>query len=43
MRLVISQPPNWQILGPLVWAEAERAHALERAGKAEPVQLYTIE
>jgi GGDEF domain-containing protein len=36
--LEVIAPSHWQLLGPLVWAEAERAHALERRGGAPPVQ-----
>jgi GGDEF domain-containing protein len=32
-RLRVVDPSHWQVLGPLVWAEAERTHVLARAGK----------
>jgi len=38
VRLEISQPSHWQVLGPLVWAESERAHVLERRGEGGGVQ-----
>lgn len=43
LRLEIAQPSHWQVLGPLVWAEAERAHVLERRGGAAGVQRRRIE
>src|SRR5271165_6199134 len=30
-RLQVMDPSHWQVLGPLVWAEAERTHVLARA------------
>jgi hypothetical protein len=29
----VVDPPNWQVLGPLVWAECERAHLVFRRTK----------
>jgi len=43
LRLEISQPSHWQVLGPLVWAESERAHVLERRGEGGGVQHRRIE
>ena len=43
LRLEIAQPSHWQVLGPLVWAETERAHVLERRGQAPAVQARRIE
>ena len=41
--LRVVDPSHWQVLGPLVWAEAERAHVLARAGKAEGMLLRTLD
>ena len=30
LRLTVVDPPNWQVLGPLVWAECERALIIAR-------------
>jgi GGDEF domain-containing protein len=30
LRLTVVDPPNWQVLGPLVWAECERALLIAR-------------
>lgn len=30
LRLTVVDPPNWQVLGPLVWAECERLHLIAR-------------
>jgi GGDEF domain-containing protein len=39
LELTVDQPSHWQVLGPLVWAELERAHVLERmGGGSEAVQ-----
>ncbi|HMK74505.1 MAG TPA: diguanylate cyclase [Myxococcaceae bacterium] len=42
-RLRIVDPSHWQVLGPLVWAEAERIHALTRTGKLEAVHEHTLD
>jgi hypothetical protein len=42
-RLRIIDPSHWQVLGPLVWAEAERTHVLARAGKGEMVLARTLD
>jgi GGDEF domain-containing protein len=36
-RLQVVDPSHWQVLGPLVWGEAERTHVLARAGQADGV------
>lgn len=33
LELTVDQPSHWQVLGPLLWAELERAHAMERLGR----------
>ncbi|HYO56523.1 diguanylate cyclase domain-containing protein [Archangium sp.] len=38
LELTIEQPTHWQVLGPLVWGELERAYTLERMGNAEGLQ-----
>ncbi len=38
LELTIEQPSHWQVLGPLVWAELERAYTLERRGPGEGLQ-----
>jgi GGDEF domain-containing protein len=43
LRLELAKPSHWQVLGPLVWAETERAHVLERRGQARGVQQRRIE
>jgi GGDEF domain-containing protein len=43
LRLRVVDPSHWQVLGPLIWAEAERAHVLFRAGKAQGILLRTLE
>ncbi|MDC0709406.1 diguanylate cyclase [Stigmatella sp. ncwal1] len=37
MELTVDQPSHWQVLGPLLWAELERAHVLERLGRTQDV------
>jgi GGDEF domain-containing protein len=37
LELTVDQPSHWQVLGPLVWAELERAHVLERLGRTTDV------
>jgi GGDEF domain-containing protein len=41
-RLRVVEPSHWQVLGPLVWAEAERTHVLARAGKGEALLVRTL-
>ncbi|XXF80074.1 GGDEF domain-containing protein [Myxococcaceae bacterium GXIMD 01537] len=38
LELTVDQPSHWQVLGPLVWAELERAHVMERTGRASGLQ-----
>jgi GGDEF domain-containing protein len=38
LELTLDQPSHWQVLGPLVWAELERAYTVERMGKAQGLQ-----
>jgi GGDEF domain-containing protein len=43
MELTVDQPSHWQVLGPLLWAELERAHVMERLGRTtEAVQHRRI-
>ncbi len=37
LRLVVVDPPHWQVLGPLVWAECERALVIARRQPFEGV------
>lgn len=37
LRLTIVDPPNWQVLGPLVWAECERALLIARRAPFDDV------
>jgi GGDEF domain-containing protein len=37
LELTVDQPSHWQVLGPLVWAELERAHVMERVGRTSDV------
>ena len=43
LALTISKPSHWQVLGPLVWAECERAHTMTRAGQASGIQRRRVE
>ena len=42
LRLRIFDPAHWQVLGPLVLSEIERAHAMARRGLASGIQERTI-
>ncbi len=43
LELTVDQPSCWQVLGPLVWAELERAHVMQRLGRTrELVQQRRI-
>jgi len=42
LSLTIHAPSHWQLLGPLVWAELERAYLLERRGQATGIQQRHI-
>lgn len=43
MELTVVEPPNWQVLGPLVWAEAERTLMIARRKPAEAQQRRRVE
>jgi len=38
LQLRIVDPSHWQVLGPLLWGELERAHVLARRGDAPAIQ-----
>jgi GGDEF domain-containing protein len=38
LRLTLFDPSHWQLLGPLLWAEIERAHVTARRGLASGIQ-----
>ncbi len=38
LEVTVDAPSHWQVLGPLVWAELERAHVMERGGRAQGLQ-----
>jgi len=38
LRLKLRAPSHWQVIGPLAWAECERAHVLQRSGSVSGVQ-----
>jgi GGDEF domain-containing protein len=42
LELTIEQPTHWQVLGPLVWGELERAHVMERSGRTSGLQRRRI-
>jgi len=43
LEFTVDQPSHWQVLGPLLWAELERAHVMERLGRTtESVQRRRI-
>ncbi len=42
LRLSVVDPSHWQVLGPLLWAEIERAHVLARRGLASGIQERTL-
>jgi GGDEF domain-containing protein len=42
-HLRVVDPSHWQVLGPLVWGEAERTHVLTRAGQAEGILERQVE
>ncbi|MDY7230433.1 GGDEF domain-containing protein [Hyalangium rubrum] len=37
LEFTVDQPSHWQVLGPLLWAELERAHVMERLGRTTDV------
>ncbi|HEX8820965.1 MAG TPA: diguanylate cyclase, partial [Archangium sp.] len=43
LELTIEQPTHWQVLGPLVWGELERAYTLERLGNAGGLQRRRLQ
>jgi GGDEF domain-containing protein len=43
LRLTLVDPPNWQVLGPLVWAECERALIIARRAPFEGVLERRVE
>ncbi|WNG49323.1 diguanylate cyclase [Archangium minus] len=43
LELTIEQPTHWQVLGPLVWGELERAYTLERMGTAGGLQRRRLQ
>ena len=42
IALTVVEPPNWQILGPLVWAECERALLIARRKPTEALQVRRV-
>ena len=42
VRLVVLDPSHGQLLGPLLWAEIERAHVMSRRGLASGIQERTL-
>jgi hypothetical protein len=38
----VVDPPNWQLLGPLVWAECERALVIARRQPTEDLQQRRV-
>jgi len=38
LSLTVLDPSHWQVLGPLLWAEIERAHVMARRGLASGIQ-----
>ena len=43
LELTVVDPPNWQLLGPLVWAECERALVVARRGGVQAMQRRRVE
>jgi GGDEF domain-containing protein len=43
LRLTVADPSHWQVLGPLLWAEIERAHVLARRGAVDGIQERTLQ
>ena len=43
LRLSVADPSHWQVLGPLLWAEIERAHVLARRGLAAGIQERALQ
>jgi GGDEF domain-containing protein len=42
LELTVVDPPNWQLLGPLVWAECERALMIARRQPTEALQQRRV-
>lgn len=42
LELSVVDPPNWQLLGPLVWAECERALMIARRQPTEALQTRRV-
>ena len=42
LELPVVDPPNWQLLGPLVWAECERALVIARRQPTEALQKRRV-
>ncbi|MGV3622595.1 MAG: diguanylate cyclase domain-containing protein [Archangium sp.] len=42
LELTVVEPPNWQLLGPLVWAECERALIIARRKPTEALQQRRV-
>lgn len=42
LRLSVLDPSHWQVLGPLLWGEIERAHVMARRGLASSIQERTL-
>jgi len=42
LRLSVHDPSHWQVLGPLLWAEIERAHVMARRGLASGIQERVV-
>ncbi|ATB49560.1 diguanylate cyclase [Corallococcus macrosporus] len=42
LELTVDAPSHWQVLGPLLWAELERTHVMERTGRARGLQRRSI-
>lgn len=43
LELTVVDPPNWQLLGPLIWAECERALLIARRKPTEALQERRVE
>ena len=42
LELTVVDPPNWQLLGPLVWAECERALTIAKRQPYENVLRRSV-
>jgi GGDEF domain-containing protein len=43
LELTIEQPTHWQVLGPLMWGELERAYTVEHLGNAGGLQRRRLQ